>query len=94
MDLNFLRQKIDGIDDELVKLFQQRMDVSAEIARYKQQHQLPVFDPEREKQKLRGISGKVTKDYKDYVSALYALIMELSRAEQERLLHPASAPEN
>ena len=35
MDLNELRVEIDKIDDELVKLFTQRMRISAQIAGYK-----------------------------------------------------------
>lgn len=35
MDLNEIRSEIDKIDDELVRLFCQRMHVSAQIADYK-----------------------------------------------------------
>ena len=35
MDISELRSEIDKIDDELVKLFGQRMDVAARIADYK-----------------------------------------------------------
>ena len=34
MELSELRGQIDRIDDELVKLFAQRMDVAAQIADY------------------------------------------------------------
>ena len=88
MDLHELRKRIDGIDESLVALFVQRMDVSAEIAHYKQRHDLPLHDPDREKQKLRDLSGKVTKDRESYVIALYSLIFELSLNEQERILNP------
>ena len=86
-DLLKLRKRIDEIDENLVALFAQRMDVSAEIARYKQQHNLPVYDPDREKQKLQDLSGKVTKDREPYITTLYSFIFELSRFEQERILN-------
>ena len=35
MDLNELRTEIDKIDTELVRLFTQRMDISAQVADYK-----------------------------------------------------------
>ena len=35
MELQELRGRIDQIDDQLVKLFAQRMDVAAQIADYK-----------------------------------------------------------
>ena len=90
MDLQELRQKIDEIDDGLVDLFQRRMDVSAEIARHKQENKLPVYDPARERQKLHDLSGKVKEGREAYVTALYSLLFELSRADQERILNPAS----
>jgi len=60
MDLQELRKKIDEVDDDLVRLFQQRMDVSAEIARYKKENNLPVHDPAREREKLYKLSFKQT----------------------------------
>ena len=83
MDLTELRQKIDNIDDDLVRLFEQRMEVSGEIARYKLVHNLPVYDPVREQKKLQDISLKVKKENKTYISALYTLLFELSRTYQE-----------
>ena len=91
MDLQDLRGKIDKIDDELVRLFEQRMDVSAEIAGYKQQNNIPVHDPARERQKLYDVSGKAGEGRTAYITALYSLLFELSRADQERILRPESA---
>jgi len=88
MDLQELRKKIDDIDDKLVELFEERMDVSAKIAEYKKEHNMPVFDPAREQQKLCEISGKAKKKNIAYVAALYSLLFDLSRAEQERVLRP------
>ena len=47
MELKDLRTEIDKIDDELVKLFTQRMEVSAQIAGYKKERSLPIFVPAR-----------------------------------------------
>ena len=88
MDLQELREQIDEIDNCLVELFQQRMDISVEIARYKQQNNLPVHDPVRERQKLHELSGKAKEGHEAYITALYSLIFELSRTEQERILNP------
>ena len=87
MDLNELRQKIDSIDDNLVRLFEQRMDVSGEIALYKLAHNLPVHDPAREQQKLHNLSQKVKKENETYITSLYSLLFELSRASQERIIN-------
>ena len=90
MDLQELRQKIDRIDNGLVDLFQQRMDVSVEIAQYKQANNLPIYDPARERQKLYDLSGIVKEDRQAHFTALYSLLFDLSRSEQERILNPAS----
>ena len=58
MDLQELRGQIDQIDDQLVKLFAQRMEVSAQIGDYKKEHNLPVFVPAREREKLQDVSQK------------------------------------
>ena len=49
MDLQELRSQIDEIDDELVALFGKRMDVAAQIADYKKEHNLPIYHPARER---------------------------------------------
>jgi len=86
VDLHELRLQIDRIDNELVSLFQQRMDVSAEIAKYKQRHGIPVHDPARERQKLHDLSHKVKEGHEASISALFTMLFEISRAEQEKLM--------
>ena len=90
MDLEELRESIDEIDNDLVKLFDRRMDISAEIAVYKKENKLPVHDPARERQKLHELTGRVRKGRESYITALYSLLFELSRTEQERILNPES----
>ena len=49
MELSELRNKIDSIDSELVKLFCERMEISSQVAESKRQTGKPVFDPARER---------------------------------------------
>lgn len=86
MDLQDYRKQIDDIDDQLVSLFAQRMEVAGDIARYKQEHQLPVLDAGRERQKLLSVAGKSSEELRDYTVRLYSLLLELSRCRQNRLL--------
>lgn len=51
MEISDYRKQIDTIDEQLVKLFTRRMEVSAEIGRFKQENDIPVYDAEREKKK-------------------------------------------
>ena len=92
MDMQQLRKIIDEVDDGLLALFQERMDIAAEIARHKKEHGLQVHDPARERQKLLELTGKVAEGRRGYVSALFSLLFEMSRADQERIINPQSAP--
>lgn len=84
MDLNELRLEIDKIDDELVRLFVQRMEVSARIADYKKQNGLPIFVPAREAEKLLDVAQKAGPDMEVYTQVLYNLLFELSRGYQSK----------
>jgi len=87
MDLQELRLQIDAVDDELIRLFYRRLDIAAEIAGYKRRHNLPVYDPERERQKLQDLSQKSKEGHEAHISALFSLLFEISRAEQEKILN-------
>ena len=91
MELSEYRARIDAIDDEMVRLFAERMEVAAGIAAYKKENNLPVLDMRREKEKLLQIAEKTPEGLKDYAVSLYSLIFELSRSCQSRLLGTKSA---
>ena len=84
MDLNELRLEIDKIDDELVRLFAQRMEVSARIGDYKKANDLPIFVPTREAEKLLDVAVKAGPEMAPYTRALYAMLFELSRGYQSQ----------
>lgn len=87
MELADARKKIDEIDQSLIALFEARMRTSAEVAAYKQEHGLPVFDAKRERAILTGISAKSDADFRSYTRALYSMIFELSKAYQSKLIN-------
>ena len=84
MDLQDLRQEIDAIDEELVKLFLRRMEVSAQVADYKKANDLPIFVPAREREKLRDVAKQAGADMANYTKVLYSMIFELSRSYQSK----------
>ncbi len=83
MELDALRSQIDQIDAEIVRLFKQRMFVSQQIGCYKQAHDLPIFVPEREAEKLEALQQRVTEPLQPYLAELYNTIFALSRRYQE-----------
>ena len=85
MDLKELRTEIDAIDDQLVKLFSQRMEISARIAGYKKEKSLPIFVPAREREKLADVAEKAGPDMANYTRVLYSMLFELSRGYQSKL---------
>ncbi len=85
MDLQSLRTKIDDIDRELIRLFEDRMDVAAQIAAWKRENNVPVLDASRERDKLAEIAASTRDDLQTYAQMLYSNIFELSRSYQSEL---------
>lgn len=84
MDIKELRKEIDKIDDELVRLFCARMNVSAGVADYKRERNLPIFVPAREREILKEVSEKAGPEMAAYTRTLYSMIFELSRSYQSK----------
>ena len=91
MDLKELRGKIDEIDDQLVKLFCQRMDIAAQVAQYKKEQGLPILMPAREREKLQDVSQKAGPEMAGYTRTLYTMLFELSRSYQSKLFGGSQA---
>ena len=54
-DLDGWRRRIDGIDQQLVKLLNERSNCAVEIGRIKKKMRLPAWSPEREAEILRNV---------------------------------------
>lgn len=90
MNLDELRTEINKIDDELIKLFEKRMEVSSKIGKYKKENNLPILNSQREREILNDISEKSPPEMKSYLRVLYSLIFELSRSYQEKIFEKNS----
>ena len=86
MNIQDSRNKINKIDDEIIKLFQERMISAEHIAEYKKKNNLPVFDKKREQEILEKIAEKSSPEFKDFSVELYEKIFELSRRYQEEII--------
>lgn len=90
VDLAESRAKIDKIDKEIVRLFQERMCVATDVAAYKRSTGKKVFDPKREEEKIETLRGLVDGEFnKTGVEDLFRQIMSISRKHQYQVLGPA-----
>ena len=90
MDMEKLRNEIDEIDDSLVKLFEKRMQSTAQLAKYKKEHSVPVSDRTREREIIYRMSGKVAPELAGYTKSLYNTLFDLSKSYQNSLISPES----
>ena len=86
LDLSDLRKQIDSTDQMLLTSFVARMRICADVAEYKKKKGLPVFDEEREKEKIEEIRRIAPDDMEESCVMLYNKIMELSRELQEKII--------
>ena len=84
MDLTEIRKDIDKIDDELVRLFCARMNLSAQVADYKKANNMPILVPARERAILQNVAEKAGPEMADYTRVLYSMLFELSRSYQSK----------
>jgi chorismate mutase/prephenate dehydratase len=86
MEITECREKIDQIDDQLIRLFTERMEISREIGEHKRKHNAPVLNPGREREILRRIAASSGKELGAYSQVLFRMLFDLSRSYQHRLL--------
>lgn len=87
-DLLSIRKEIDEVDKKLLELFEHRMDLALQVAEYKKNNGLPVYDPIREEEKLNNLKNSViNKENTDAVIELFSQIMAISRRAQYSALN-------
>lgn len=58
--IEILRSQIDMLDDNIIELLAKRMEISAELGRYKAENNIPIFQPERWQKVLEGVSKQAS----------------------------------
>ena len=86
-DITELRAEIDVVDSQIMELFRQRMAISEGVAAYKQSVGKPIFDPERERQKLVKIAKDAGPDLRTGAMMLFSTLFELSSAHQMKVMN-------
>lgn len=86
-DINLARKTIDEVDREIAALFEKRMKAAKEVAQYKQERGLQVFDAAREQAILaRNVNYIAQEDLRPYYAHFQQAMMDVSKAYQRRLI--------
>lgn len=87
LDLLECRNKLDVIDREIVRLFEERMKVCGDVAEYKIGTGKAVYDAEREKQKIAAVQELAGSAFNQTaVKEVFSQLMTISRRYQYGLL--------
>ena len=82
MELNELRNEINQIDEEILRLFLRRMDLAEQVADYKRAHDLPIYQPQREREILKKAADAAGPEKGGYARVLFSMLLELSKSSQ------------
>ena len=87
MDLQTLREQIDGIDKQIVRLYEERMEICKNVAAHKIETGKKVFDRQRETEKLNGVKAMTHNEFNSHgIEELFEQIMSMSRKLQYQML--------
>lgn len=82
--LDFLRDRLDLIDQQVAALLNTRMQIAEKIADWKEEHQTPITDSDREHQVLAKVKELAKNPIlQDYIEKIYAPLIECTKAVQE-----------
>ncbi|MBE7038681.1 MAG: prephenate dehydratase [Ruminococcaceae bacterium] len=82
-NLDDYRAKIDEIDKELIKLFEERMNTAYLIGKYKEEHNLPVLNSNREKIVIENAAKNLNdKNLSSYTADFFENMMRISKQYQ------------
>jgi chorismate mutase/prephenate dehydratase len=93
MGLDDLRKRIDELDDQILKLLDERAGVMSDVAAAKRDAGIARFDPERERQVLDRLASRANRFPATAIRAVYREVMSASLALQEPIKVAYLGPE-
>ncbi len=84
MELETLRSEINEIDEKILELFAQRMSVCRNVALYKLDKNLPVFQSGREDEIVTRIRENSPEGLENSTEVLFKNIMDISKCRQQQ----------
>ena len=92
-DLIELRSRIDQIDREIVRLYEERMEVTDQVGEFKIRTGRKVYDKDRERAKIETVRGLAHTEFtRKGVAELFSQLMSMSRKRQFAMLEKAGLP--
>ena len=87
--LDELRDDIDRVDEVIVRLLNERARVAVEIGQLKKQLQVPIYQPDREKQVLAHVRSVASEGPlgPDAIARLFERIIDEARRLERRTVH-------
>ncbi|CAI2556497.1 hypothetical protein AKUH4B101A_01400 [Apilactobacillus kunkeei] len=73
-----IRKQITDIDNEIIKLLEQRFELCKRVGEIKRANNLPILDEKREQEVLAGIESTATK-YGEEIKTVFAEIMQQAK---------------
>lgn len=85
MNLDIIRQEIDQIDDQIVKLLEERMHLVEGVVAYKKASGKPILDSKREEVIFEKVKSQVEDTrYQETIVATFSDILKRSRDYQDQ----------
>lgn len=92
MNLDELRKGINELDKTIQDAFSERMELCKQVALYKQQNGLQIFQADREKDILNRIRNEAPQGLESSSALLFQTIIDISKYLQYREIHKEVAP--
>ena len=85
MDIDIIRQEIDQIDDQIVKLLEERMHLVEGVVAYKKASGKAILDTKREEVIFEKVRNRVSnKKYEETIVETFSDILKRSRDYQDK----------
>lgn len=93
-DLETCRKEIDEIDQQIIELFEKRMNVAKDVVTYKLAHDMPIFQSKRENQVIEKNVSRIKKEeLKPYAELYVQDMMNISKSYQASFIPVRTAYE-
>ena len=93
MDISDWRKKIDALDCQLAALLNERASAAIEIGRLKRNTNLPIYEPDREREVIANVQRASQGPLAERdLAQIYERIMDVMRSIQKHEIVPDAAP--